>query len=106
VNDRWEPDGILFLFDPAMRIVGVIRASGGANGRGYLHEIRLEPASRGKGLGMAMLACALQYLSAAGVRHAALDTTGHDTAAHNLAVRAGFQVVRHWLHFIKPLRGA
>jgi ribosomal protein S18 acetylase RimI-like enzyme len=103
-GDRWEPAGILFLFDPAMRIVGVIRASGAMSGRGYLHEIRLEPASRGKGLGMAMLAAALHYLSTTGVQHVVLDTSGNDTAAHNLAVRAGFQVVRHWLHFIKPLR--
>jgi GNAT superfamily N-acetyltransferase len=103
-SETWEPAGILFLFDPATRIVGVIRASGAASGRGYLREIRLEPASRGKGLGTAMLAAALQYLSSAGAQHAALDTTGDDTAAHNLAVRAGFQVVRHWLHFIKLLR--
>lgn len=102
----WEPAGILFLFDPTRRIVGVIRASGAASGRGYLHEIRLEPASRGKGLGMAMLAAALQYLSLAGVQNVALDTTGNDTAAHNLAVRAGFQLVRRWLHFIKLLRDA
>jgi GNAT superfamily N-acetyltransferase len=103
-SDRWDPAGVLFLFDPIGRIVGVIRASRPAPNRGYLHEIRLEPSSRGKGLGTAILAAALRYLAATGVTRAELDTPGENTAAHALAQRAGFEVVRHWLHFLKLLR--
>jgi GNAT superfamily N-acetyltransferase len=103
-GDRWEPGGVLFLLEGTTRIVGVIRASAGPEMRGYLHEIRLEPASRGKGLGMAMLAAALRYLGDKGVQRAELDTTGENTPAHSLAIRAGFRVTRHWLHFLKPLR--
>jgi GNAT superfamily N-acetyltransferase len=104
-TEAWQPEGIFFLFDPDGRIVGLIRSSGTPGGKGYLHEIRLEPASRGKGLGMAMLTTALHHLAAIGVSSTELDTLGENTPAHNLALKAGFEVARHWLHFLKPLRG-
>jgi GNAT superfamily N-acetyltransferase len=100
---RWDPAGVLLLFDPEGRIVGIIRASAGADKRGYMHEIRLEPGSRGQGLGMFMLTEALRYLSGRGVTRVELDATGGNTPAHNLALKAGFSVTRHWLHFLKPL---
>lgn len=101
----WDPDGVLFLFGPRERIVGVIRAGGAGpeSNRGYLHEIRLEPSSRGKGLGSAMVAAALRYLADRGVKRVELDTPGENTAAQALAVRSGFVVARHWLHFLKGL---
>ncbi|MEA2574849.1 MAG: mycothiol synthase [Chloroflexia bacterium] len=105
MSPTWDPAGILFLLDPHERIVGVIRASGAGsdNRRGYLHEIRLEPSSRGKGLGTAMVATALSYLAERGVTRVELDTAGENTAAQALALRSGFVLARHWLHFLKPL---
>jgi GNAT superfamily N-acetyltransferase len=103
-GDGWEPEGVFFLFDDEARIVGVIRASGARTGKGKLHEIRLEPASRGKGLGTALVMRALQYLKGAGVDRVDLDTTGDGTAAQNLAERCGFAVTAHRLHYLKPLR--
>jgi GNAT superfamily N-acetyltransferase len=100
---RWDPGGALFLFDPGGRIVGVIRASLLDDGRGYLNEVRLEPASRGKGLGAALVAAALTHLAARGVSRVDLDTPGENTPARNLALRAGFQETRHWLHYLKRL---
>ncbi|HYP18552.1 MAG TPA: GNAT family N-acetyltransferase [Chloroflexia bacterium] len=110
-GEGWDPAGVLFLFDGRERIVGVIRASASRVGpeasaagrRGYLHEIRLEPSSRGQGLGTAMVAVALRYLREAGVTRVELDTAGENTAAQGLAVRAGFELARHWLHFLKRL---
>lgn len=102
-GERWDPAGVLFLFDPDRRIVGVIRASVDASNRGFMHEIRLEPGSRGRGLGRLMLNAALRYLAGQGVAHVELDTSGESTPAHNLALRADFAVTRHWLHFLKPL---
>lgn len=104
-NAGWEAAGALFLFDRQARIVGVIRAGGSAqdSSRGYLHEIRLDPTSRGKGLGAAMLATALRYLADRGATRAELDTSGESTAAETLAMRAGFELARNWLHFLKPL---
>lgn len=99
----WDPSGVLFTLDRDGRIVGVIRASAGADGRGYLHEIRLEPDSRGQGLGTTMLAAALRHLASRGVSRVELDTAGENTAAYNLAAKAGFQVARHWLHLLKGL---
>jgi ribosomal protein S18 acetylase RimI-like enzyme len=104
-GEGWDPAGVLFLFDGRERIVGVIRAGASVEGRrGYLHEIRLEPSSRGQGLGMAMVAEGLRYLRGVGVTRVELDTAGENTAAQGLAVRAGFELARHWLHFLKRLR--
>lgn len=104
-SESWDPAGILFVFGPNSRIVGVIRASGAGSkaGRGYLHEIRLEPSSRGQGLGSALVTAALWHLAASGVRRVELDTAGENGAAQALAARSGFEVARHWLHFLKPL---
>ncbi|MEO8288679.1 MAG: GNAT family N-acetyltransferase [Chloroflexota bacterium] len=102
-SPAWDPEGVLFAFDPTGRIVGLIRASVSAGGRGYLHEIRIEPASRGLGLGRAMLAASLQYLARRGALSGDLDTAGDNTAAHGLALKAGFIVTRHWLHYLRRL---
>lgn len=102
-GETWEPHGILFLLDAGERVVGVIRASGAGLGRGYLHEIRLEPSLRGMGLGRALLTAGLQYLAGSGVQLVELSTAGDQVAAHRLALSAGFSVTRHWLHFMKRL---
>jgi GNAT superfamily N-acetyltransferase len=103
----FQPQGVFLLFDPHRRIVGIIRASFEADtGRGYLNEIRLAPASRGKGLGTALVSAALQYLGALGVERVELDTAGENVAAYNLAIRSGFVQARHWLHFMKRLAGS
>ncbi len=102
-TDSWDPAGVLFLLDQAGRFVGVIRAGRTNEGRGYLHEIRLEPSLRGAGLGSAILAAALGYLTNAGISRVELDTTGDNSPAHNLALKAGFNVIQHWHHFLKAL---
>lgn len=104
----WNPAGVLFLLDPARRIVGVIRAgyTNKVKAKGYLHEIRLEPTLRGAGLGSAMLAAALGYLAGTGVSQVELDTTGDNSPAHKLALKAGFSVTQHWHHFLKALAPA
>ena len=99
----WDPSGVLFLLDPARRIVGVIRAGYADKAKGSLHEIRLEPTLRGAGLGSAMLAAALGYLARAGASQVELDTTGDNSPAHKLALKAGFSVTQHWHHFLKSL---
>jgi GNAT superfamily N-acetyltransferase len=105
-TEHWEPGGVLVLFDAAGRMVGVIRASGVGAGTGYLHEIRLEPSLRGMGLGRAMVGAALRYLAEGGVTLTELDTPGQSTAAHALALRSGFKVTRHWLHYLKRLQAS
>jgi putative acetyltransferase len=102
-SGRLDPGGALFLFDMGKRIIGVIRASVDDSGHGYLNEVRLEPASRGKGLGTALVASALGHLAQRGVQRVDLDTPSENTAARNLAVRAGFQETRHWLHYLKRI---
>jgi GNAT superfamily N-acetyltransferase len=102
-SGRWEPGGVFALFDSAGRMVGVLRASGVRSGTGYLHEIRLEPSLRGVGLGRAMVGAALRYLAEGGVKLTELDAPGENTPAHALALRCGFEVTRHWLHYLKRL---
>ncbi len=101
---KWDAAGAFFLFDPYQRIIGVIRASQTAPAKGYLHEIRLEPTSRGRGLGTAMVARALGYLANRKVERVEIDTASENSAARNLALRAGFKETRHWLHFLKQLK--
>lgn len=102
-GEGWDPQGVLFLLDPAERFVGVIRASVASTNRGELHEIRIEPSLRGMGLGRAMLNAALHYLEGKGVRLVEVTTAGDQMAAHRLALSASFAVTRHWLHFLKRL---
>ncbi len=102
-GEGWDPMGVLFLVDRGDRIVGVIRASGAGTGRGYLHEIRLEPSLRRMGLGRALLTTALQYLRAEDVGLVELSTASDQVAAHRLALRSGFSVTRHWLQYMKRL---
>ena len=104
-TEDWDPAGVLFLLDPARRIVGVIRAgyTNNTKAKGSLHEIRLEPSLRGAGLGSAMLAAALGYLAGKRVSQVELDTTGDNSPAHKLALKAGFTVTQHWHHFLKAL---
>lgn len=102
----FQPEGVFFLSEATGRIVGVIRATLTHDGkRGYLNEIRLEPSSRGKGLGLAVVTTALGYLAARGVRRVELDTPGENASAYNLALRSGFTEVRRWQHFLKQLNG-
>lgn len=104
-SGAFDAAGAFFLLDERERIVGVLRASRTGEQRGYLNEIRLEPSSRGKGLGSSMVVAALAYLASVGVQRVELDTPGENAAAHGLALRAGFEEVRHWLHFLKPIGG-
>ena len=100
----FQPEGVFFLAQEQGRIVGIIRATFLQDrSRGYLNEVRLEPASRGKGLGLALVGAALHYLAGQGISRVELDTAGENMAAYNLAVRAGFSEARHWLHFLKRL---
>jgi mycothiol synthase len=100
---HWDPKGVFVLLDEEVRAVGIIRATKLRGSRGLLNEIRLEPSSRGKGLGMAMTAAGLRYLAGVGASRVELDTTGESTPAHNMAMKAGFVVSRHWLHYLKRL---
>ncbi len=99
----WEPGGILVLTDPAGREVGVLRASGAGQVRGYLHEIRLDPAQRGQGLGTALVGAGLAYLAAGGVQAVDLDTDGPDSPSYRLALRCGFSEAHRWQQFLKRL---
>jgi len=101
----FQTASVFLLFDPSGRVVGLIRASlRPGTQRAYLNEVRLEPASRGKGLGSTLVATALNYLRGQGANRVELDTTGENIAAYNLAARSGFVEVRHWLHFLKRLQ--
>jgi GNAT superfamily N-acetyltransferase len=100
-SPAWEPDGVLALLAPNGDAVGVIRASS-ADG-GYLHEIRLDPAYRGRNLGTALVGAALAYLAAQDAQGAALDAPGPESAPYRLAVRCGFVERHRWQQLLKPL---
>ncbi len=100
---EWEPAGIFVLTDPTGREIGVLRASGAGHPRGYLHEIRLDPAQRGQGLGTALVGAGLAYLAAGGAQGVDLDTDGPDSPPYRLALRCGFSAAHRWQQFLKRL---
>ncbi len=101
----WDPAGIFVLTDPEGDDVGVIRATA-AGDSGFLHEIRIDPAYRGRNLGQVLAGTALAYLGRAGVRAVVLDTEGPDTPPYRLAVRCGFAEAHRRQQLLKPLPAA
>ncbi len=99
----WEPSGVFVLTEPAGREVGVLRASGAGRPRGTLHEIRLDPAHRGQGLGTALVGAGLAYLAAAGTAAADLDAPGPASPPYRLAARCGFAETHRWQQVLKVL---
>ena len=51
-----------------------------------MHEVRIDPASRGRNLGTALVGAALAYLAGQGVKETGLDTEGPDTPAYRAGI--------------------
>jgi ribosomal protein S18 acetylase RimI-like enzyme len=58
---------------------------------GILHDIIVDPAARGRGVGRLLLDAALQFLQAQGAPRVVLSTAERNEAAQRLFARAGFR---------------
>ena len=89
-----NPDeDIIFILDPAGVAVASICAVKHGEEQGYIHMVAASPASRGKGIGHAMLAAALEKLEARGCTYSILTTDDFRLAAIKTYLDAGFRPV-------------
>lgn len=90
-----DPPGRLWVADGEGRIAGSIGVTGLSPDTARLRWFVVDPASRGRGLGRALLREALAFASASGYRRVELETYSELTAAARLYRDAGF--VRTWV---------
>ena len=94
-----EPDAAIFVADQGSRVIGYAYAvvedsydymalRGPA---GILHDIIVDPASRGCGVGRSLLGAVLEFLKARGSPRVVLSTAERNEAAQRLFARSGFR---------------
>ena len=88
--DLRPSEDILFVLDPAGEPVASICAVKHGEDQGYIHMVAAHPDSRGKGIGHAMLARALELLEARGCTYAILTTDDFRLSAIKTYLDAGF----------------
>ena len=89
-----NPDeDIIFVLDPAgVPVASICAVKHGAD-QGYIHMVAAHPASRGKGIGHAMLAHALEKLEARDCTYSILTTDDFRLPAIKTYLDAGFRPV-------------
>lgn len=89
-----NPDeDIIFVLDGNSRAVASICAVKHGEDQGYIHMVAAHPNSRGKGIGHAMLAYALESLEARGCTYSILTTDDFRLPAIKTYLDAGFRPV-------------
>ncbi|MBQ3507137.1 MAG: GNAT family N-acetyltransferase [Clostridia bacterium] len=89
-----NPDeDIIFILDPVGIPVASICAVQHGEDQGYIHMVAVHPDSRGKGIGHAMLAVALEKLEARGCMYSILTTDDFRLPAIKTYLDAGFRPV-------------
>ena len=86
-------EDIVFVLDPAGVTVATVCAVRHGAEQGYVHMVAARPDSRGKGIGHAMLAYALDMLEARGCTYAILTTDDFRLPAIKTYLDAGFRPV-------------
>ncbi len=86
-------EDIIFVLDPEGRAVASICAVKHGEDQGYIHMVAAHPDFRGKGIGHAMLAHALEKLEARGCAYSILTTDDFRIAAIKTYLDAGFRPV-------------
>ena len=93
-----EPDVAVLVAEQGGEVVGYAYA--GVEGRDYmslrgpagvLHDILVDPAHRGRGIGRKLLDAALEFLRERGAPRVVLSTAEHNEAAQRLFEGAGFR---------------
>ena len=89
-----NPDeDIIFVTAPDGHMVATICAVKHGEDQGYIHMVAAHPDSRGKGIGHAMLAYALEKLEARGCAYSILTTDDFRLSAIKTYLDAGFRPV-------------
>jgi GNAT superfamily N-acetyltransferase len=104
-TERADPAFLFVAEDAATGEVAAVNACSLTEGRGYVGGLRVRPAWRRRGLGLALLRHAFGEFYIRGAREAGLSVdAASPTNAPSLYLQAGMQVVRTYVVFRKILR--
>ena len=92
-TDLNPDEDIIYVYAPDGQMVATICAVKHGTDQGYIHMVATHPDSRGKGIGHAMLAYALEKLEARGCTYSVLTTDDFRLAAIKTYLDAGFRPV-------------
>ena len=92
-RDLTPEEDLFFVTDPTGKRVATIAAVRHPDRTGYIHMVGSHPVCRGKGVGRAMLAHALDVIESRGVDYTILTTDDFRLPAIKLYLDAGFRPV-------------
>lgn len=97
------PEGI-FVAEEEGQVVGYITTRPDPFTRiGRIPNLAVDPAFRGRGIGSALIERALDYLRAAGMAMAKIETLEQNERGQALYPRFGFREVARQIHYVMPL---
>jgi ribosomal protein S18 acetylase RimI-like enzyme len=99
-----HPDGILVAEAEDGQVFGYITTRLNRESRlGWIPNLAVDPACQGTGLGRRLLEAALDYLRAAGMTHAKIETLASNERGQALYPSLGFVEVARQIHYVAEL---
>ena len=98
-----DPQGVFVALETGEVVGFVTTRCDAATGIGRIYNLAVDPARQGRGLGAALLRCALDHLRERGMGHAAIETIVGNVAGERLYPRLGFREYASQIHYLQPL---
>ncbi|HDN67774.1 MAG TPA: GNAT family N-acetyltransferase [Firmicutes bacterium] len=98
-----NPAGV-FVAEEEGKVVGYVTTRvEEETGIGRIPNMAVDARHRGKGIGKKLLQEAMEYLKAAGMKYARIETLEQNTIGREFYPRMGFKEVARQIHYAKPL---
>ena len=98
-----HPEGI-FVCEEEGEVVGYVTARPNPETRiGGIPNLAVLPGHQGRGVGKALIAKAVEYLKAGGMRYVRIETIEQNETATALYPKLGFQEVARQIHYIMSI---
>ena len=98
-----HPEGILVCEEEG-EVVGYVTARPNPETRiGGIPNLAVLPGHQGRGVGKALIAKAVEYLKAGGMRYVRIETIEQNETATALYSKLGFQEVARQIHYVMPI---
>jgi ribosomal protein S18 acetylase RimI-like enzyme len=99
-----HPDGILVAEAEDGQIVGYVTTRLNLESRlGWIPNLAVDPTCQGTGIGRQLIQAALEYLCAAGMTHAKIETLASNERGQALYPTFGFVEVARQIHYVCKL---